>query len=1008
MSDEYSIKEKQQQKQDRVLFSSVWKQQGLAQEEASERIKNLHQTLIDLALTDRSGEWFDQQELDQKFDIVGKYANDSVILRRAKAIDAMMHALTDETLAQHRYTDRIHDGELLLGNMTMGSNGLGKVFPSYLTEAEQKAGSATNRGSLSLFGHNTINYEDLVNKGLKAVIEACDAHIREVQTEITQSQDRRAALKESSVPESQSVSGMMDEVAVLLDKYHRKDAELGQQKDFYKSVRIACQAVIDYAGRFAVIAEQEASRPDISVQRKAELVEMARIARKVPGQKADTFHEAMQSIWFFHLALHTGMNFISLGRLDQVLNPFLIKAGKDQYPRCLEIFECFMIKAAWRLNLDLTPANINKQDHVDNNTVLGINPYLIDQKAGINNFLQNIIIGGVKPDGSDATNDCTYLILKAYAQVNLSTPGLYIRVGRHTPEGLEEAIASVWDATRNNPAIINDEVMIPAMKRTLENGLKVTQDYLIRLAERSVRNLTVAEQNHLFHVLESLIEDVDHAAGAPAALKGPLREKALDGLEKVLGHNPHEMISRFYQKKIDALANDYCVDGCWEPILNGCSDWTFAMFCALTPMECALNQGALLSDNPELLIGSKVAPRSAKPKNFSALLSTFAEHLDFFIHQSVTSLFRYYLIDEFSTPSPLLSAYLDGCMKYGRDKSWAGAEYNIGGVIMSGVPDVVNTLAAFKKWVIFEDDREAFSRGELKQQKYDYDVVIEALAKDFKSASPDNPNDPVQSLYNQIKTDFNTNSPTFGNNSGDRDGVDVDAICIKVLDAYEASMQRAATFAIDTFQKQPVTKEEEMKKRELRCIAGFYGKSLEERFGYFNMMISAGLGTFEQYNWSGQNNAASAGRAKGAPLIPNFSPMPGTVKNGFAGIAGTMSKLALHRFAGGVITDVCIEPPTDRENELLAVLECFIREKMPMMTLTIGDKSLYTRIYEEVHYAQEKPREETEKLLKKYAGVNVRIGGWQTPFITLPVSHMENYIDRPIKAETEVSGEETE
>ncbi|SHO58021.1 pyruvate formate lyase family protein [Vibrio quintilis] len=1001
MSDESITKEKQKQKAEKVLFNQMWKAQGLGQNEASERIKKLHRTLIDLALTDRSGEWFNQQELDKTYDVVGNNPGDSVILRRAKAIDAMLQALTDETLAKDRYTNRIHDGELLLGNMTMGSNGLGKIFPAYLTEEEQRAGSATNRGSLSLFGHNTINYEDLVNKGLQSVIDQCDDHISRVKADISQGKERCAALKKESSCKHQTEAGIMDENAVLMDKYHRKHSELGQQKDFYKSVKIACQAVIDYAGRFAAIAVKEADRADISSQRKAELVEMARIARKVPGQKADTFHEAMQSIWFFHLALHTGMNFISLGRLDQVLNPFLLKAGKDEYPRCLEVFECFMIKAAWRLNLDLTPANINKQDHVDNNTALGVNPYLIDQKAGINNFLQNIIIGGVKPDGSDATNDCTYLILKAYAQVNLSTPGLYIRVGRHTPEGLEEAIASVWDATRNNPAIINDEVMIPAMKRTLENGLKVTQDYLIRLVERNIRKLSATEQNYLFNTLGSVIDNIDGIEGSVTKLKGKHREKAVGYLEKTLDKNPGDIIRRFYQDKIQALANDYCVDGCWEPILNGCSDWTFAMFCALTPMECALNQGAMLSDNPELLIGAKVAPRTEKPKNFDALLATFAEHLDFFINQSVTSLFRYYLIDEFSTPSPLLSAYLDGCMKYGRDKSWAGAEYNIGGVIMSGVPDVVNTLAAFKKWVIFDDDQEAFRRGELDQQRYDYDVVVEALAKNFKSGNPDNPQDPVQSLYNQIQTDFNTNSPTFGNNSGGKDNVDADEICVKILDAYEEAMQRAATFAIDTFQKHPVTKEEEMKKRELRCIAGFYGKSLEERFGCFNMMISAGLGTFEQYNWSGRGNAASAGRANGAPLTPNFSPTPGTVKNGFAGIAGSMSKLALNRFAAGVITDVCIEPPTDRENELLAVLECFIREKMPMMTLTIGDKRLYTQIYEEVHYAQEKPREETEKLLKKYAGVNVRIGGWQTPFITLPVSHMENYIDRPIKVEEE-------
>jgi formate C-acetyltransferase len=979
---------KAEKKQNAVLFNQIWQEKGLNYP-VSARVKKMHQLLIDLGLTDRSGEWFDQQELDATYDIVGKNQGDSVIVRRAKAIDAMLHALTDATLAKDRFTHRIHEGDLLLGNMTMGSNGLGKVFPTYLTDDEKRAGSATNRGSMSLFGHNTINYHDLVNQGLKAVIARCQREISQVEAQISLRKARISTLQNRG-SDHQTPDSLINETAILIEKHIRQESDLHQRRDFYQSVQISCQAVIDYAKRFAVIAAKEAKRADLSPERKAELTEMARIAGKVPENPAGTFHEAMQSIWFFHLALHTSMNFISLGRLDQVLNPFLQQAGKAEYARCLEIFECFMLKAAWRLNLDLTPANINKQDHVDNNTVLGVNPYLIDQKAGINNFLQNIIIGGVTPDGRDASNDCTYLILKAYAQVDVSTPGLYIRVGEHTPDVLKQAIASVWDATCNNPAMINDEVMIPAMKKTLERGLATTKDYLHRLVEREIAELSEAETNTLLNILAPYIKGIEPQA---AGLADDRRARSVACLDRHSAGQLKAGVEQYYQEKITELANDYCVDGCWEPILNGCSDWTFAMFCALTPLECALNRGAMLSDNPELLIGSKVAPRTARPKNFEALMETFAQHLSFFIDQSVTSLFRYYMIDEFSSPSPLLSAYLEGCMNYGRDKSWAGAEYNIGGVILSGVPDTANTLAAFRKWVIFDDDQEKFRRGELETQRYDYDVVIDALAKNFQSDHPDDPTDPVQSLYTRIQTDFNTNTPTFGNHNDD-----VDSLCGRILDAYESAMQRAAEFAIDTFQKQPVSQAEEMQKRSLRSIAGFYGKSLEERFGYFNMMISAGLGTFEQYNWSAQGNAASAGRAKGAPLIPNFSPAPGTVKHGFGGIAATMKKLALDRFSGGVITDVCIEPPTDREHEFIMMLDGFIRERMPMMTLTIGDKNLYTQIYEEVSYAQEKPHEETEKLLRKYAHVNVRIGGWQTPFITLPASHMENYIDRPIKA----------
>lgn len=61
----------------------------------------------------------------------------------------------------------------------------------------------------------------------------------------------------------------------------------------------------------------------LSVQKNS--VHSPPVARRVPAKPARNFHEAMQCICFFHIALHASMNFISLGRLDQVLQPYLEK-----------------------------------------------------------------------------------------------------------------------------------------------------------------------------------------------------------------------------------------------------------------------------------------------------------------------------------------------------------------------------------------------------------------------------------------------------------------------------------------------------------------------------------------------------------------------------------------------------------------------------------------------------------------------------------------------------------
>jgi formate C-acetyltransferase len=850
------------------------------------RIKKMYDSLIDRSLRDRSKEWFTQDMLKDVSGGTQYYeVPESVLIRRSRAIDAMLQAMTNPENSKSTLTAYIEPGDLLLGTLPMGSNGLGKVFPNYLTESEKRAGSITNRSSMSLLGHNSLNYTNLVTNGLQAIIEECDN-------------------KSNHIHELNDSHQMVDSLLQRENLEHH-------QVDFYDSVKIACQAVVNYASRMADIAEEE-SKEALTEERKAELLEMARIARKVPMRPAETFHEALQSIWFYHLALHSSMNLVSLGRLDQVLDPFLEKE-KDK-DRCLELFECFLIKAAWRLNLNLSPANIVKQDHVDNSTVLGTNPYLIDQKAGVNNFLQNIIVGGKKPDGTDATNECTYLILEAFREVNLSTPGIYVRIHKDSKKRLIETVAKCWETTRNNPSILNDEIMIPAMKEALLLG------------------------------------------------------KGKDDIDEQLAQE---------------LANDYCVDGCWEPILNSKSDWTFSMLSALDPLECAFNEGAMLTNDPELLRGAKKAPRTPKPDSFESLMDAYKSQLGFFIDQGIISLFLYYMIDEYACPSPLLSAYLEGCMDRGRDKAWGGTDYNIGGIILSGVPNVVNTLAAMRLWVFPE-------KGE---GKYTLDEVCNALRNNYQCG---NPSDIVtQSLFDRIKVDFSTNTPFFGTNNSL-----ADEITNEVLDIYFACVKNAAAFAKRVYQYKPRSEEERRHLVGLRSISGYYGLSLEEKFGKFNMVVTSGLGTFEQYNWMGRGNAASADRLNGEPLAPNYSPVSGTATAGIGGIFASLDKMHLERFAAGVITDTCLEQSEASKDLLEGLLKNFVDYKGGMMTLAIGDKELYQTIYEQTLAAQKmSSEEETLKLLKKYANVNVRIGGWQTPFITLPTSHMENYILRPVTLE---------
>lgn len=121
--------------------------------EMSKRNKIFYDKLINRSFEDRSTEWFKQDMLK---DIAKEYPNDSVILRRAKAIDEMLKAMTNKSYSKNTLTAEIFPEDLLLGNLTMGSNGLGKVFPNYLNEDEKRAGAITNINSFKFFSANNL------------------------------------------------------------------------------------------------------------------------------------------------------------------------------------------------------------------------------------------------------------------------------------------------------------------------------------------------------------------------------------------------------------------------------------------------------------------------------------------------------------------------------------------------------------------------------------------------------------------------------------------------------------------------------------------------------------------------------------------------------------------------------------------------------------------------------------------------------------------------------------
>jgi len=224
---------------------------------------------------------------------------------------------------------------------------------------------------------------------------------------------------------------------------------------FYRAILILLDAVEAFALRFAKLAEAQADTA--SPERASELKEIARICRKVPMHPAETFHEALQSVWFIHLILQIESNghSLSYGRLDQFCYPYYKKSKSEGMT---DEDACELLENLW-----LKTISINK-----------IRSWSHTRFSAGSPLYQNVTIGGQTKDGKDAVNDLSYLILKSVARCHLPQPNLTVRYHSGLSDEFMNECIEVIRCGFGMPAFNNDEIIIPSF---LSLGVKKEDAY---------------------------------------------------------------------------------------------------------------------------------------------------------------------------------------------------------------------------------------------------------------------------------------------------------------------------------------------------------------------------------------------------------------------------------------------------------------------------------------------------------------------------------------------------
>ncbi|QAA34397.1 formate C-acetyltransferase [Clostridium manihotivorum] len=439
-----------------------------------------------------------------------------VIIRRAKALAHILDNVEIE----------IKKGELIVGDRTVKPRA-GVISPEMspywiLDELEEFPTRAQDKFEISKEDKEYFKTELFPYWQGKSLKDYCEEHIP---------QNIKKATETKIVALNQTDKGqghIIPNYEVVLEKglgYMIRQIEdkvkSCPKNDFYKASFIVLTSTMDYILRHEAMAEIMA-REEINLERKLELKEIARIARKISFEKPDNFYEAVQLFWYISVVFQHESNAssISPGRFDQYMYKYYkksIEAGEDK-ELLKEVLRALYIKF---------------------NTIVALRStesarYFAGFPIGY-----TIVLGGLDESGNDATNELSYLMLEIMEDIRLPLPNLSIRVGEKSPRDFLMKAAEAIRIGIGMPQVFNDEVNILAyVNRAV--SLKDARDYaVVGCVELSIPKKTYGLHDiALFNLLKTM----------EVTLKE--NRKGFDSFEDLISAVKHN-ISKYVKDMID-------------------------------------------------------------------------------------------------------------------------------------------------------------------------------------------------------------------------------------------------------------------------------------------------------------------------------------------------------------------------------------------------------------------------------------------------------------------------
>ena len=337
-------------------------------------------------------------------------------LRRAK-MDAYMF---------DHYTVEVSDFDLLIGryslNFTTTEDMRGEI--SRAQDIMAAVGQYQSGVKTASTGHRVIDYELLLHEGVEGVLE----RVRKAHA--------------------------------ALDPYAPDRLE----RDItYRSMELSLSALIRFGYRTAdTLASLAAETEDR--ERRAQLETLAALFRRVPAKPAQTFYEAIQSMWFVQFALALIDDVTLTGHPDRYLYPYYqadLAAGRITRDFAMQLIEQLYFKH--NELYDSWPASL--------------------------------MVGGVDRDGKPVWNELTYMCIEAIRTTGLINPSVSVCYTEDMPEDLLRLCMEIIAEGYTRPAIFNDRVIQRGLRNagvTEEDARDYIHSTCVEITPIAAANILVA------------------------------------------------------------------------------------------------------------------------------------------------------------------------------------------------------------------------------------------------------------------------------------------------------------------------------------------------------------------------------------------------------------------------------------------------------------------------------------------------------------------------------------